>query len=107
MKCISYKDYLDNRKLYKDANILIGKTKNSILIGPKINDNFDEEFFYKRIKSNSVFGTNIYKKIREYKYFDMINNYYNELDDNEVIEIIDKKHIRHNIISIPRGINEK
>ena len=56
-----YSDYLKKRNL-KDKSILIAKTKNSYLIGPLINSRFDEESFYKRIKSNSIYTFDIYKK---------------------------------------------
>ena len=57
-----YSDYLKKRNL-KDKSILIAKTKNSYLIGPLINSRFDEESFYKRIKSNSIYTFDIYKKM--------------------------------------------
>ena len=42
---------------------MIAKTKKSYLIGPIIDDNFYEGSFYKRIKSNSIYTTKIYKKM--------------------------------------------
>ena len=57
-----YSDYLKKRNL-KAKSILIAKTKYSYLIGPLINSKFDEDSFYKRIKSDSIYTLNIYKKM--------------------------------------------
>ena len=45
-----YKDYLKNRNI-DNIEILISKTKNSYLIGPIINNEFDEKSYenYKKI----------------------------------------------------------
>lgn len=59
-----YSDYLKKRNI-KDKSIMVAKTKKSYLIGPLINSEFDEESFYKRIKSNSIYTFNIYKKCLE------------------------------------------
>ena len=48
-----YSDYLKRRKI-KNKSILIAKTNNSYLIGPKIDSEFYEQSFYKRIKSNWI-----------------------------------------------------
>ena len=52
MKYIYYNQYLINRDL-QNFNILVSKIKGGYLIGPKITDNFDEESFYRRVKSSA------------------------------------------------------
>lgn len=59
---VFYSDYLKNRKAPKNS-ILVSKTKNSVLIGPKIDDKFDEFSFYKRLLSTSIYDINMYKKM--------------------------------------------
>lgn len=57
-----YSDYFKNR-IIKNKSILIAKTKTSYIIGPIIDQNFYEVSFYKRVKSNSIYTTKIYKKM--------------------------------------------
>ena len=86
----------------KDNSILIAKTKNSFLIGPLINPNFDEDSFYKRIKSNSIYTINIYKKMFRKKCNKLIKKYMNDLKDNQIIEIYKNKEIvKHSILKVP------
>lgn len=106
-KYLFYNDFLKNR-IIKDKKILISKTFNSILIGPIIDRQFDEESFYKRIISNSIYSTKIYKKINRKKDFDLIIKHEKNLSRNEVIEILKNGTIiKHNIIKVPGGLNEK
>ena len=69
---LSYSDYLKKRNI-KNKSILIAKTKKSYLIGPLINSKIDEESFYKRIKSNSIYTFKIYKKMFRKKSNFLIN----------------------------------
>ena len=87
---------------------MIAKTKNSYLIGPVIDYNFYEESFYKRIKSNSIYTTKIYKRMFKKKCNLLINKYKTNLKSNQVIEI-DKKGniILHSILKVPGEDNEK
>ena len=87
-----YCDYLKKRNI-KDKSILISKTRNSYLIGPIINSKFDERSFYKRIKSNSIYGVNIYKKMFNRKCLLLINRYANSLKDNQIMEIYKNEEI--------------
>lgn len=102
-----YSDYLKNR-IIKNKSIMIAKTKNSYLIGPVIDYNFYEESFYKRIKSNSIYTTKIYKRMFKKKCNLLINKYKTNLKSNQVIEI-DKKGniILHSILKVPGEDNEK
>lgn len=103
-----YKEYLRNRKI-DNKSIFISKTNDSYLIGPLINENFDEFSFYKRIKSNCIYDKSIYKKIHNNKRIStLINAYGKKLNDNEVIEIFKDNSITiHKIIMVPRDNNEK
>lgn len=101
MNYIFYKDYLKTKKI-NEASIFISKTKKSYLIGPKINEKFDEISFYKRLISSSVYTTKIYKNMRSKNAKKIINNYYNKLNNNEVIEIFKDGNINiHYIIPLP------
>lgn len=107
MKCIYYSDYLKTRKL-NGFDILISKTSKSYLIGPKINSGFDENSFYRRLNSSSIYSTKIYCKDFGKKIFKLANLCYEFLVDNEVIEVFgDGRYIKHAIISVPGGQNEK
>lgn len=102
MKYLFYNEYLKNRNtLGKD--ILVAKTRNSYLIGPKINENFLEDSFYLRVKSNSIYKINIYKKIRKSK-LKKLEKLNIKLNDNEVIELYkDGSKVIHQIIEVPRS----
>ena len=96
-----YKDYLKKRNL-KDKTILISRTNNSYLIGPLINSNFDEQSFYKRVISNSIYSKKIFHKLSNKKCIELINKYQKLLSNNEVIESFkDEKFIIHKIIKVP------
>ena len=102
-----YSNYLKKRKI-KDKSILIAKTKKSYLIGPLINPKFDEESFYKRIKSNSIYSFNIYKKILRRKCNILIDKYMNDLKNNQIIEIYKNGEIViHSILKVPGESDEK
>lgn len=101
-----YSDYMKNKNL-SQKSILIAKTKNSYLIGPLINSEFDGESFYKRIKSNSIYTIKIYKKILKKRCQFLINEYGKMLKSNEVIEVFKNgKILTHKIIKVPGDINE-
>ena len=96
-----YSDYLKKRNI-KNKSILIAKTKNSYLIGPLINSKFDEESFYKRIKANSIYTFNIYKKMFRKKCSTLIEKYMNDLINNQVIEIYKNgEMVKHSILKVP------
>ncbi len=102
-----YSDYFKKRNL-NNKLILVAKTKNSYLVGPLINLNFDEKSFYKRIKSNSIYTFNIYKKIFKRKCNILINKYINDLNDNQIIEIYKNGEvILHSILKVPGENNEE
>ena len=101
-----YSDYLKNRNI-ENKSILIAKTRKSYLIGPLINSKFDEKSFYKRIKSNSIYGVNIYKKMFNRKCLLLINRYANSLKDNQIMEIYKNGDIvLHSILKVP-GENDE
>lgn len=104
---VFYSDYLKNRKVPKNS-ILVSKTKNSVLIGPKIDDKFDEFSFYKRLLSTSIYDINMYKKMLMKNTNKFIKKYYMQLESNEVIEVYKKRKIlKHKIISVPGCEYEK
>ena len=87
---------------------MIAKTKKSYLIGPLLNSKFDEESFYKRVKSNSIYTFKIYKKILKKKCNYLINEYMNALKDNQIIEIYKNGEVViHSILKVPGEMNEK
>lgn len=87
-----YSDYLKNRDI-KNKLIMIAKTKKSYLIGPIIDHDFYDSSFYKRIKSNSIYTTKIYKKMFRKKCNLLVNKYKDELKSNQIIEIDKKRNI--------------
>lgn len=81
---------------------MIAKTKNSYLIGPLINSRFDEESFYKRIKSNSIYTFDIYKKMFRKKCNNLIEKYMNDLKNNQIFEIYKNGElVKHSILKVP------
>lgn len=102
-----YSDYFKNKNI-KNKSILIAKTKNSFLIGPIIDYDFNEASFYKRVKSNSIYTTKIYKKMFRKKCDLLINKYKNNLKSNQIIEVDKKgKIILHTILKVPGEDDEK
>ena len=102
-----YSDYLKSRSL-KNKTIMIAKTKNSYLIGPLIDFNFFEASFYKRIKSNSIYNTKIYKKIFRRRSDILVKKYKKMLKSNQIIEIYKNGIVlTHTIIKVPGDDNEK
>ena len=104
---ISIRKYLKKRNL-KDAAIFVGKTRKSFIIGPKINNEFDEESFYKRLIASSVYSSNMYKTVFRKKTNALINEYYEKLNNNEMIEIYKNGEIvSHKIIKLSGDMYEK
>ena len=102
-----YSDYFKKRNI-ENKSIMITKTKDSYLIGPIINSDFDEQSFYKRIKSNSIYTTKIYKRMFKRKCNSLINKYKNDLKNNQIIEIYRKGGIvLHSILKVPGENDEK
>ncbi len=100
-KYLFYSNFLKNQNI-NNKNILVAKTKNSYLIGPKINHKFDSTSFYKRIKSNCIYPLKIYKKMFKRKCEFLINKYAEGIKDNEVIEIFKNgETLVHKIIKVP------
>jgi len=99
---LTYNNYLKDRVI-ENKLILVGKTKDSFIIGPKIDKNFDENSFYRRIKSNSIYNPRIYKRIKKKKrILQNLELYSDKLKSNEVIEIKkDGTIIIHKIIKVP------
>ena len=106
-KYLFYSDYLKRGDI-KNKTIMIAKTKNSYLIGPIINSNFYEESFYKRINSNSIYSTKIYKKMLKRKCDLLVNKYKVNLNSNQIIEVYKNGEIvLHSILKVPGEANEK
>lgn len=102
-----YSDYLKDRNI-KHKSVMIARTKSSYLVGPIIDSNFYEESFYKRIKSNSIYSSKIYKKMLNRKSNSLINKYKNKLKSNQIIEIYKNGEIiLQYIIKVPGEDNEK
>lgn len=98
---VFYKDYFKNRDS-SNKSILVSKVKKSYLIGPLINEHFNEISFYKRIMSNCIYDKKIYKKANNKKILKLINIYNGKLKDNEVIEHFPNgSFIIHKIIKVP------
>lgn len=104
---ISIKDYLKNGKT-DNGNIFVGKINHSYIIGPLINDEFDEVSFYKRLMSSSIYDASLYKNVSKYKAFKLINRFYGDLGSNQVLELFRSgKIVKYDIISLPGGLYEK
>lgn len=106
---IFYDDYLKNRKIINsEKKIFIAKTKNSYLIGPIIDEQFDEESFYKRLISSSIYNTKIYKKCFNITAKKLLKSHLKSIKSNEVLEIFKNgKELMHFIIPVPKGHYEK
>ncbi|MBR3162191.1 MAG: hypothetical protein IKF19_05620 [Bacilli bacterium] len=101
-----YSQYLKGKSLL-GKEILVSKTKTSYLIGPLLNKNFDNNSFFKRLTSNSIYSLKIYKKMSSFKCKKMIKKYKANLSDNEVLEIFKNGNIvKHKIIKVPGEKNE-
>lgn len=104
---INYKKYLKTKKINNEI-IFIAKTNKSFLIGPLLDENFNEYSFYKRIISNSIYSPNIYKMVFGKKAKNLIQKYSSLLNSNEVIELFNNGNfIKHKIIKVPGGFSEK
>ena len=102
-----YSDYLKQRNIGNEV-IMVAKTKNSYLIGPLIDSSFYEKSFYRRIISNSIYSTKVYKKMFKRKTNLLINKYKNKLKSNQIIEIYKNGEIiLHSILKVPGEDNEK
>lgn len=102
-KIILLKDFIKKPTLYFEnkSGIFVGKTKNSILIGPCVSDNFDFDFFYKRIISSCMYSKKMYKKIAEKTAQKYIENYKNDCDNKSscIMEIYNNGEIvKHNLL---------
>lgn len=107
MKLLQIKDFLKN-KIVLDEDLFVAKFKKAYLIGPKINDEFDLESFYKRTTSSSLFEFKHYKRLSSSKAQKLINQHISNLGNNEVLEIFkDGNFLKHKIINVPVGYNEK
>ena len=107
MKYLSYYEMLNNGNI-KDIDILVGKTKKAYLVGPKITTGFDVNSFIKRIQSNCIYSTKIYKKrMNKKKLTKLLDIYYPQLKENEIYEIEGNKIKIHKIIPVPGDNYEK
>lgn len=105
---ILIKDYLKRMANIHKGQVFVGKTKNSYLVGPVINDKFDEFSFYKRITSSTVVRIKDYKKISKKKALELVDSNYDELKHNEMLEIFTDGHIvKHKIIPLQGDKNEE
>ncbi len=105
---VSIKQYLKKRTLFNAGMIFVTKTKNSYLIGPFVDNKFDELTFYKRITSSTVRGIRDYKNINSKKAMELINMYKETLASNEILEVFYDGHMsKHKIIPLPGDINEE
>ena len=96
-----YSEYLKDKSII-GKEILVSKTKTSYLIGPLINKNFDNNSFYKRLKSSSIYSLKNYKKMSYLKCKKIINKYKKNLSDNQVLELFKNGSITiHKIIKLP------
>ena len=101
-----YSEYLKGKSL-REKKILVSKTKTSYLIGPLLNKNFDNNSFYKRLASNSIYSLKKYKKFSCFKCKKIFNKYMGDLSDNEVLEIFKNgSSVKHKIIKVPGENNE-
>lgn len=106
MKYLNYKDFLKGKAI-DDYEILLGQTKDSFLIGPKINDKFDAKSFVLRINSNCIYEKKIYKNKINKNNLKYVNKYYKKIKNNEVYEIYKDKLIIHKILNVPGEDYEK
>ncbi len=97
-----YRNYIKYRKISKEK-ILITRTNNSYLIGPIINNKFDEESFYRRLTSNSIYSRRYYKKMFKLTANSLIKKYMDYLNSNEVLEVFKNGDTKiHKIIKVPK-----
>lgn len=107
MEYISYFEILNGKNI-KDCDLLVGRTKNAYLIGPKITNSFDIDSFVKRINSNCIYKSSIYKKhMRKKKVGTLIAMYYPLLKDNEIYELVGNVIKIHKVIPVPGDNYEK
>lgn len=105
MKILFYRTYLKKRVI-SDENILFSKTNDSYLIGPKINEFFDEKSFFKRLKSSSIYTRGYYKNCSKKVCKHYLDKYLSKLKNNQVIEVFKSgKIVNHSIIPVPKGVN--
>lgn len=87
--------------LRKKEGIFVGKTKESILVGPVVNENFDFQFFQKRIVSSCIYSRKTYKRISKsaaIKYIEK-NNFDKENLKDVVLEVLKNGDIiKHNLL---------
>ena len=100
---ILLKNFLKNPKfeIMNNKAVFVGKTKDSVLIGPYVDENFDFEAFYKRIISSCVYSKRTYLRISikmAKKYIETHNIKYQSITNN-VMEIFNNGEIiNHNIL---------
>lgn len=102
---ILLKSFLKKPNLEKPNSkaVFVGKTKDSILIGPYVDNKFNYDEFYKRIVSSCIYSKRIYKRIskKKAKKYIEINNLIYQNNINNVIEIYKSGEvIKHNILFI-------
>jgi len=102
-----YSDYFKNREL-KNKSIMVSKSNKSYLIGPLIDAKFYETSFRKRIESNSIYTTKIYKKIFCKKANMLVKKYKPLLKSNQIIEVSKNGQLLlHTIARVPGVEDEK
>ena len=106
MNYLNYYDFLNGTSV-KDYQILVGQTKKSFLIGPKITKSFDSKSFYLRIISNCIYKKDIYKKRIKNFNINKIDLYYDNLKENEIIELYSNRVVLHKYQNVPGEMYEK
>ncbi len=100
---ILLREFIKEPKLELTTNnaLFVGKTKDSMLIGPYIDAKFDYDAFYRRIISSCIYSKRTYRRItkkRAEKYIDTHNLMYKNIT-NSVMEIFDTGEIiSHNLL---------
>lgn len=105
LKIIQLKEFLKNPQNCK-GDIFIGKTRESFLLGPIVNDEFSFGSFYKRIKSSMLYNKNRYKDINLKEIEKILEYHLDEIEDNVMMEFFkDGRVTRHILKKIPGTIN--
>jgi len=106
-KFLSYKKFIKKGNNF-NKEILIAKTKDSHLVGPLLDYDFDKDSFKKRLLSNSIYPLKYYKKASSKKANKLIEKYMHKLESNEVLEVYNNGKIeKHRIIKVPGDFYEK
>lgn len=100
---ILLKSFIKNQdfRLTEKIGIFVGRTKESILIGPLVDEDFDFSFFHRRIISSCLYSRKTYKKIslKVAKKYVEGNKLYSEKMKDIIVEIFSNgRIIKHNLL---------